>query len=207
VLAKGAKVAKSAPSRRLGAEDSKTRAALVEAAQQLMAEAGYGAVSSRRVAAKAGLKPQLVHYYFRTMDDLLLAVFQVAAEQNLERQSRALAARQPLRALWEFSNEPAAGGIVVMEFMALANHRPAIRQAIASYAEEFRQQQAAALSSVFASYDIDPEELPPMALLVLMASISSVIGLERSLGVTTGHAEVIRLVEDVIERYEPQGVG
>ena len=58
--------------RRIGAEDSSTRAALLDAAQQLMLDEGYAAVTSRRVAAQAGLKPQLVHYYFRTMDDLFL---------------------------------------------------------------------------------------------------------------------------------------
>jgi AcrR family transcriptional regulator len=199
-----AKPAKSESARRIGAEDSKTRAQLVEAAQQLLIEGGYAAVSSRRVAAKAGLKPQLVHYYFRTMDDLFLAVFQHSAEQNLERQARALASPQPLRALWEFSTEPSASGAAAMEFMALANHRPAIRDVIAEYAEQFRRRQAEALTDVFASYHIDPQELPPMALLVLMASISNVIGLERGLGVTTGHAELLTLVEGVLDRYEPR---
>jgi AcrR family transcriptional regulator len=199
-----AKAARTEPARRIGAEDSKTRAALVEAAQQLMVEGGYAAVSSRRVAAKAGLKPQLVHYYFRTMDDLFLAVFRRSAEQNLDRQERALASAQPLRALWEFSNESPAGGIAVMEFMAMANHRAAIRQEIAAYAEQFRQRQADALADVFVGYGIDPEKLPPIALLVLMASISNVLGLERGLGVTTGHADVVKLVEDVIDRYEPR---
>jgi AcrR family transcriptional regulator len=176
---------------------------LVEAAQQLLFEAGYGAVSSRRVAAKAGLKPQLVHYYFRTMDDLFIAVFERAAEQNLERQAKALDSPQPLRALWEFSAEP-AGGAVVMEFMALANHRPAIRSAIGSYAERFRARQAAALAEVFATYEIDVDALPPVALLVLGASVANVLGIERSLGVTTGHAEVVALVESLLDRYEPR---
>ena len=48
---------------------------LVAATELLMHEEGYVAVSARRVAARAGLKPQLVHYYFRTMDELLLDVF------------------------------------------------------------------------------------------------------------------------------------
>ena len=60
--------------RRFGLENSKTRTHLLDAAEQLMREEGYAAVTSRRVAAKAGLKPQLVHYYFRTMDDLFIAL-------------------------------------------------------------------------------------------------------------------------------------
>ena len=69
-----ARPAGSAPRRR------RPRGALLDAAEQLMLEEGYAAVTSRRVAAQAGLKPQLVHYYFRTMDDLFLAVFRRRAE-------------------------------------------------------------------------------------------------------------------------------
>ncbi|WP_416210766.1 hypothetical protein [Frankia sp. Cas8] len=34
-------------------------------------------------ATKAGIKPALVHFYFRTMDDLFLAVFRHGAQANL----------------------------------------------------------------------------------------------------------------------------
>src|SRR5204862_323990 len=136
----------TAPSpRRIGAEDSKTRAQLLDAAEHLMIEEGYAAVTSRRVAAKAGLKPQLVHYYFRTMDDLFVALVRRGAEQNLKRQARALASPQPLRALWAFSTDP-AGTAFIMEISALANHRKEIRAEWAAYAEQFRQLQNEALT-------------------------------------------------------------
>ena len=191
----------AAPRRRIGAEDSKTRSALVDAAQQLMVEGGYAAVTSRRVAAKAGLKPQLVHYYFRTMDDLFLAVFRRGAEWNLERQARALASAQPLRALWELSKDP-TGTSLNMEFAALANHRDAIRQQIATYADHFRQLQADALGGVLKSYGVDVEQLPPLALLVLMTSLSQILVLESALGVTTGHADEVALVERFLAEHE-----
>jgi AcrR family transcriptional regulator len=190
------------PARRLGAETSTTRSALIDAAQRVMLEEGYSAVTSRRVAAKAGLKPQLVHYYFRSMDDLLLAVFRVGAERNLERQARALASPTPLRSLWEFSNDP-AGTAVMMEFMALANHRPAIRAEIASYAEQFRRLQADTLTEVLGRYGSSPE-VPPLALLVLATALSRVLVLEGSLGATTGHAEAVAMVERFLDRYEPR---
>ena len=41
--------------RRIGAEDSATRARLLDVAQQLMLDEGYAAVTSRRVAREAGL--------------------------------------------------------------------------------------------------------------------------------------------------------
>ena len=67
--------------RRIGAPDAKNRIVLLDAAEQLLIEEGYAAVTSRRVADRAGLKPQLVHYYFRTMEDLFLAVFHRRAER------------------------------------------------------------------------------------------------------------------------------
>ena len=43
----------SVSERRLGTESSKTRQALLEAAEQVMREEGYAAVTSRRVAERA----------------------------------------------------------------------------------------------------------------------------------------------------------
>ena len=43
-----------ASTRRIGAESSETRAALLDAAERLMLEHGYAAVTSRRVAGAAG---------------------------------------------------------------------------------------------------------------------------------------------------------
>ena len=187
--------------RRIGAEDSKTRARLLDAAQQLMLEAGYAAVTSRRVAAKAGLKPQLVHYYFRTMDDLFLALFRRGAEENLEKQAHALQSARPLHALWSFSTDR-VGTALTLEFIALANHRDAIRNEIAAYAERFRRLQAEALSDALKTMQIDGEELPAVALLVLMTSISRVLVMEDALGVTTGHAEALSVVQRLLDRHE-----
>jgi AcrR family transcriptional regulator len=189
-----------ARTRRIGAEDSKTRAALLDAAQKLMLEEGYAAVTSRRIAAEAGLKPQLVHYYFRAMDDLFLALLRRGAEQNLARLVRALASPQPLRALWAFSSEP-SGTTLHMEFTALANHRKVIRAELAAYAEQFRTLQVAVLERVLAEHGIDSEAFPPAALAVLMVSISQVLVMEEALGVTMGHAEMRALVARSLARF------
>ena len=77
--------------RRIGAPDAKNRGLLLDAAEQLMIEEGYAAVTSRRLANKAGLKPQLVHYYFRTMEELFLEVFRRRGEEALEVHAQAAA--------------------------------------------------------------------------------------------------------------------
>ena len=190
--------------RRIGAPDAKNRGLLLDAAEQLMLEEGYAAVTSRRVAEKAELKPQLVHYYFRTMDELFLAAFRRRAEEGLEAQAQVLQARQPLWALWRFSIDPAATAIT-MEFIALANHRKALKAEIAYYAERFREGQRKALSMVLDRYGLnvgDPVEVPPLVWSVLMTSVSRVLVIEQALGMSAGHAETIEFVERYLHRLE-----
>jgi AcrR family transcriptional regulator len=187
--------------RRIGAPDAKNRIVLLDAAEQLMLEEGYPAVTSRRVAEKAALKPQLVHYYFRTMDELLLAAFRRRAEEGLEVQARVLQARQPLWALWRFNTDPAATTIT-MEFIALANHRKALKAEIAYYAERFREEERKALSTILDRYAIDQADVPPLVWSVLMTSISRVLVIERALGMSAGHSEIVEFVEHYLHLFE-----
>jgi AcrR family transcriptional regulator len=191
----------ASPSRRIGAADSKTRAQLVDAAERLLLEEGYAAVTSRRVAAAAGLKPQLVHYYFRTMDDLFLEVFRRRADANLARVARAVTQDGSLRALWALNADP-RGASFTIEFVALANHRKAIRAEIARYAERYRAVQLEALSAALHAAGVDDDELPPIAALLLMTGLSQILGLEQALGVTAGHDATVAFVERSIAALE-----
>jgi TetR/AcrR family transcriptional regulator len=196
-------VATPTSTRRIGAAHSKTRARLVDAAEQLLREEGYAAVTSRRVAAKAGLKPQLVHYYFRTMDDLFIAVLRHNAEENLLRFERAVRADPSLRTLWRLHSDP-RGATFITEFVALANHRKAIRSEIADYARRFREAQLEAVTSVLEANGMTEDQLPPVVALLMMTGLTQVLSFERALGVTAGHEATISFVEQVIERLEPR---
>jgi AcrR family transcriptional regulator len=191
-----------ATERRIGTERSKTRALLLDAAEHLMLEEGYAAVTSRRVAAEAGVTPALVHYYFRTMDDLFLAVYRRRAQQGFERQEQALASRQPLWALWEFSRDP-RGTALSMEFVALANHRPVIRAEIAASAQLVRDRELRAFADVLSGYGIDAERLPPVVVAMFMSSVSRFLVIEaETLGLHTGHEETVAFVEELLRRFE-----
>lgn len=193
--------------RRIGAPDAKNRVLLLDAAERLMLEEGYAAVTSRRLANKAGLKPQLVHYYFRTMEELFLEVFRRRAEEALEVHAQMLKLPQPLWALWRFGTDPAFTRIS-MEFMALANHRKEMRAEIAYYAERFREEQRQAVATALERYgsriqdegqDID---IPPVVWTVLMSSLSRFLVLEQAIGMSAGHAETLELVENYLRRLE-----
>jgi AcrR family transcriptional regulator len=187
--------------RRIGGESSATRTLLLDATEQLMLELGYGSVSTRKVAAKVGLTPALVHYYFPTTDDLFLAVYRRVAEQNLERLTEAVASDRPLRTLWNLSKDPTRTGLG-MELMALANHRSLIRDEIASYVTRFRELQAKTLGSTLSAAALDPTLCPPIAITLIIAAISRALVMENALGIAAGHDEVTALMERWIDHLE-----
>jgi AcrR family transcriptional regulator len=187
--------------RRIGTETSPTRAALLDAAADLMLEEGYAAVTSRRLAEKAGLKAPLVHYYFRTMDDLFIALFRRLSERGLERQAKVLASDQPLWSLWEFVKDD-PNTALTMELLALANHRKALRAEIATSGERFRSLQLEVVSRVLHDQNVDPATYPPIAVIVLISSISRFLVMEEAFGIFAGHAETIALVEHYLAQLE-----
>jgi AcrR family transcriptional regulator len=190
-----------ASGRRIGAPDAKNRGVLLDAAEELLLQKGYAAVTSRRVADAAGLKAQLVHYYFRTMEDLLLEVFRRRAEEGLRVLTTALASPQPLWALWRFSTQPEATRLT-MEFMGLANHRKALRAEIVYYAERFRNEQNRAIAAALRRYNLDVGEVPPVVWTVFATSVSQALVMERALGMSTGHAETFTYCEQWLRRLE-----
>jgi len=192
----------TASARRIGTEASKTRAALLDAARQLMLDEGYAAVTSRRVATKAGLKPQLVHYYFRTMEDLFLNLFRQGAELNLERHAQVLTSSRPLRALWEFSSD-ASGMALTFEFVALSNHKKAIRAELLSYAERFRALQLEVIGVALERAGVDQALYPPEAVLMVLAGVGQFVSMEVNLGLTTGHDQTRATVERLLHQLEP----
>jgi TetR/AcrR family transcriptional regulator len=191
--------------RRIGAPDAKNRSVLLDAAEQLLLEEGYAAVTSRRVAERAGLKPQLVHYYFRTMEELFLAVFRRRAEEGLQVLATALESPQPLWALWKFSTMPEATRLT-MEFMGLANHRKALRAEIVHFAERFREEQNKAIAAALRRYGVDVTDVPPVVWTVFATSVSQALVVERALGISSGHAETFAYCERWLRRLEGEPI-
>lgn len=190
-----------APSRRVGTETSRTRALLLDVTERLLVEESFAAVTSRRVAAEAGVNAALVHYYFPTLDDLFVAVYKRRTEHLVQRLTEDLQTDQPLWAMWEY-NSDRTGTALASEFLALANHRKAIRAEIAEVAERLHAMQLDALSGVLERYGIDTEVVTPAAVVMLMVAIPRAMVIEEALGMTGGHQETRALVEHYLERLE-----
>jgi len=171
--------------RRIGTEGSATRALILDTAEAVIRDEGYAAASTRRVATRAGLKPSLVHYYFPTTDDLLLAVNEKGAEASALAIEAALAADDPVRALW-LMHADAARNALAYEFIALSNHRKNLRAVIAAHSERMRARQVEVLGRLFGGR-LEALGLTPAGLSVVLAGIGRVLATEGALGITAGH--------------------
>ncbi|MEH3137268.1 MAG: helix-turn-helix domain containing protein [Mycolicibacterium neoaurum] len=174
--------------------DPGARERLVAATAKLMREDGYAAATSRRVAAEAGVKQALVYYYFPTMDDLFVEVLRSGADTSLASMRAALTDDDPLRALWALNSDNSLS-ILSTEFMALANHRKAIRTELRAYAERVRDIETAAVAVALRARGVDMEKYPPVAVSMLIAQIARSLCNEEAVGVTLGHEELRRLIE------------
>lgn len=188
--------------RRIGAESSATRALILDAAEALIREEGYGAASTRRVAARAGLKPSLVHYYFPTTDDLLLALSRYGAEQSDRMIEEALQSDDPVRTLWRFFTDSSRTAMA-LEFMALANHRKAIRAHMAEHVEAMRRREVEVLTRLIGERLSGPDGCPPAGLSLVLAGIGRALVMEGGLGVSAGHEEARLFVEQWLDKLAP----
>ncbi|OBA64805.1 TetR family transcriptional regulator [Mycobacterium sp. 1100029.7] len=169
--------------------DAGARGKLIEATARVMREEGYAAATSRRIAAEAGVKQALVYYYFPTMDDLFVEVLRTGAESALSRMRALLSEDDPLQALWLLNSDSALTTLNA-EFMALANHRKAIRAELKAFAERVRDIETAAVTMVLRANSIDLDEYPPVAISMLIAQTARSLGNESAVGVTHGHDEL-----------------
>lgn len=172
---------------------------ILDATEKLMLDEGYAAVTTRAVAKRAGLAPGLVHYYFPTTDDLLVAAYRRTTERNFERLRTALAAEDPLRELWQLQTEATPMELAI-EFIALARHRKVIEAEIARYADYARDLQAAAIARALQGRSVDLDVCPPACISLLLAGVSRALIMEGAVGISNGHPETQAFVQWMLDR-------
>ena len=172
-----------------------TREALLDATEALMVEEGYAAVTSRRVEERAGLKSQLVHYYFGTMDDLLVAVYERVEREFLRRHLQAATSDNPLRALWEMSLHPRSTRLA-QELIALSNHKKSIRKITARILEQMHAVNEAFIAKYLDQAGVDREQYPPIVISYLINGLSRALVNAEELGSSSSRRqEILAFVE------------
>lgn len=174
-----------------------TRLRLLQAAETLMREQGYAAVTTRKLGEQAGVTPPLVHYYFASMDDLFVSLYRHHAEQGLQRVREALDTDDVPQALWSLNSDP-IDAVLHVEFMALGNHRKVVMEEMKKHGETFRQIQHEVLTQYFRSLGIEPP-MDPELIITLMASVGLLLALESQGGMHFGHDRARRYILDIID--------
>lgn len=190
-----------ASTRRMGSLDSKKALAMLDAAEYILREEGYGALTSRRVADELGVKQRLVYYYFHTMDDLVLETFKRLAARDLERLKAGVSSDRPLHEIWHvFINT--TDSRIVSEFMALANRHDELREEVIAFIETSRKIQVRALKKVLTMSGKDISSVSPEAIAFIGSSVALALNRESAIGLTKGHAPVKKMISQFFEGIE-----
>lgn len=175
----------------------------MDATEALMREQGYAALSARAVAKRAGLKYQILFYYFETMDDLLLATYRRNADVMWDRVQRALNSDRPLHAFWRVWSDP-FDGAVSLEYMAMCSHNPVIRADKVAFGERIRRLVATKLTQPLGLATPNPAVFTPFAISMVLASLGSILAFEGTIGLSGGHDETRALLEWCLDYLEPE---
>jgi AcrR family transcriptional regulator len=173
----------------------------LDAAEALMVEEGYAAVTTRRVATRAGVNNGLVYYYFGTVDELFVEVFRRATERGEQAVPSVSETEQPLWRAWDMARDFSSNALM-NEFLALANHRKAIQSEIAAYWLRFRTNQIEELGEVLERHGWDRDTWPAESVLLLMVAAARFLHIEEAFGVDIGHAETVAMVERQLRELE-----
>jgi AcrR family transcriptional regulator len=184
---------------------SAAEGALLDAAERLLVEVGHAGITTRRLAEEAGVNHGLVHYYFGSIENLLVRVLErFTAELTARQRAMYAAAEVPFIEKWRQAmlylvSEDVAYEKIWLELQALAWNRPELRKPLARVNDEWRAVLTEALAEPRERYGI---EMPLDALVSLVMTFNEGVILERLSGIETGHAELLEWIDAWLERKE-----
>ncbi len=182
-------------------KDAETRELLIDTAVEILRTSGFNDVSARKVATKAGLSHQIVHYYFQSMEELLLVVIERASVNHLEAIEAARNSEQPLWEVWHLINKRDSGRLE-MEYLAIASRYSRARSSIKQLRTRYREQLIALLAEAFERHDLETGSATPSIVSMAVHSIARTMALEAAHGTTEGHGEIKAFIENHILKLE-----
>jgi AcrR family transcriptional regulator len=184
--------------------------ALLDAAERMLVRDGYGAITTRRVAAEAGINHGLVHYYFGSMEELLLQVLERFTRRLVERQRDMCGADVPFIEKWRtamrYLEEDFRAGYpkIWLELQAMAWNRPELQERLLDIDGEWRSTLRQAFAHAIDEYGLDERSFPLEAVVSLVMTFNKGIELEQLLGIRAGHAELLAWIDEWLETLERQ---
>jgi AcrR family transcriptional regulator len=184
--------------------------ALLSAAESLLVEVGHAGITVRKLAERAGVNHGLVHYYFGSMQDLLLRVVERFTDGLIERQRAMYAADVPFLEKWRtamsFLDEDADSGYqkVWFELQALGWNDEAVRERLQKVHQQWVDVLMPAFDAGLTELGVDRERYPTDAVVSLVMTFNEGIMIERLAGVRTGHRPLLVMIDALLQRLESE---
>lgn len=178
----------------------------LDAAERLLVEVGYAGISTRRLADAAGANHGLVHYYFGSMEDLLLRVLERFTDRLVARQRAMYASEVPYIEKWReamrYLDEDRPYQKIWWELQAMAWNRPEYQRRIAEVLEAWREAMREAVGSAVRKYGLGGGPFGTDEWVSLIVTVNEGIILERLSGITRGHAALLDAIGAWLEGLE-----
>jgi AcrR family transcriptional regulator len=188
---------------RRGEAREAAESALLDAAERLLVEKGYAGITTRGLAREAGLNHGLVHYYFGSVENVLVHVLERFTQRLTQRQRAMYAADIPFIEKWRtamrYLSEDAPYQKIWLELQALAWNRPELREAVARVNGEWRAVLTEAFAEPHARYEL---AMPLDALVSLVMTFNEGIILERLSDIEAGQRELLDWIVAWMEAKE-----
>jgi AcrR family transcriptional regulator len=175
--------------------------ALLDAAERVLVDAGYAGITTRRLAEEAGVNHGLVHYYFGSVENLLVRTLERFTERLITRQRDMYAADMPFLEKWRTAmryllSEDVAYEKVWLELQALGWNQPDLRERLARVNDEWRAVLTEAFEQPHRELGI---AMPLEALVSLVVTFNIGIIVERLGDIETGHGELLEWIDSFLK--------
>ncbi len=181
--------------------------AFLDAAERLLVREGAAGISTRQLATEAGQNHGLVHYYFGSVDELLLQTLERFTARILERQRSLYESEAPFAEKWRtaigYIDEDLKAGYpkIWAELEALAWNHPEMRGRLNKLNEAWRSVLQVAVEEAIEEYGLDGS-FSAEALAALVMQFQRGMLNERLLGFDRGHAELLSAIDGWLTTLE-----
>jgi AcrR family transcriptional regulator len=182
--------------------------AFLDAAERLLIREGATGISTRQLAKEAAQNHGLVHYYFGSVDELLLQTLERFTGRILERQRAMYETEKPFVEKWRtamaFIDEDLASGYpkIWAELQALAWNKPELRERLQGVTDSWRTVLRDALAEAIEEYDLHDSPFSAESWAALVSQFNEGLLLERLLGFDRGHSQLLAAIDGWLTSLE-----
>lgn len=183
----------------------------LDAAERLLVEVGYAAITTRRLAEEAGANHGLVHYYFGSMEELFLRVLERFTDRLIARQREMYASPAPYAEKWReairYLDEDRPYQKIWWELQAMGWNRPEYGERIAGVHAAWCDAMREAVAEALEEYRLVSGPFSADAWVTLIVAVNEGIILERLSGIERGHEELLGGIDRWLASLEQRAGG